>query len=91
MATTFSKVDESVFGNKRVQYWTITAGASDTTVTWDTGLDNVLHVSLTTNSDQSFGGVYRNFSDAGTTVAAGNVHVAGLANSSICAVKIEGN
>lgn len=91
MATTAVKVMEYPLGPTRAQIWTVTIGGADTTATWDTGLDNVVHVSLTSNSDQAFGGVYLNYSDAGTTVAAGQIHVAGLANSSICRVKVEGN
>lgn len=91
MATTAVRVLEYPVGPTKCQIWTVTIGGADTTATWDTGLDNVVHVSLTTTSDQAFGGTYLNYSDAGTTVAAGNIHIAGLANSSVCTVRVEGN
>lgn len=91
MATTATRSLHLPLGPKVVEVWAVTIGGADTTAAWDSGLDNVDYVGLTTDSDQAFGGVYRNYSDAGTTVAAGNVYVAGLANSSICTVLIIGN
>lgn len=90
MATTLVKGSDISFGNKKGQIWTVTIGGGDTTATWDTGLDNVEYVGASSNSDQAFGGVYLNYSDAGSTVAAGNVHIAGLANSSVLNVLVLG-
>lgn len=92
MATTATKVAPDIsFGNLKAQVWTVTIGGGDTTATWDTGIDNVVYVGAASNSDQAFGGVYRNYSDAGSTVAAGNIHIAGLANSSELNVLVIGH
>lgn len=90
MATTATKLADLSVGNVKGQVWVVEIAGGDTTATWDTGLDNVLGASITTTADQAFGGVYYNYSDAGSTVAAGNVHIAGLANSSLCRVVLFG-
>lgn len=91
MATTATRALSIPLGPKKLEVWNVTIGGSDTTATWDTGLDNVDACVGSTTADQSYGGVYTNYSDAGSTVAAGNIHIAGLANSSVLTLIIVGN
>jgi len=90
MATTATVAKDSVFGDLHVQIVDVEIGGSDTEASWSTGLNNVMFAGVTTTADQAFGGVWLNYSDAGTTVAAGTIYIAGLANGSVLKVLVLG-
>lgn len=76
MAFTATLNERSVFGNKQVQFYTVTADAA--TGSWDTGLGSVTHVQVTAKSAAS--SVWNARADEGVsgTSIAGTVALTGV-------------
>lgn len=79
MALSVSKdhANEELMGRKRVLFFDLTfTGVTGGEV--KTGLANVVFAQYSPNKTDDHGVAYRNFSDAGSTAAAGSVYVDGV-------------
>ena len=90
MATTATKLAQIPDGPHVRQYWDVSAGASDTTATWDTGLNNILVVQSNSQDDSSHG-VVKNSNDGTLGTAFGHVYLTGVINSAKLYVTVVGN
>ena len=90
MATTATKLAQIPSGPYVTQYWDISAGASDTTATWDTGLNNVVNVQSSSQDDSSHG-VVKNSNDGTLSSEFGHVYLTGVINSAKIYVTVVGN
>ena len=82
MATTIVTKDPKIVsaGGARFRAFTVTAGASDTSMTIPTGFANVVFASFVSTVDDAHD-TYLNYSDAGSTAALGTVYLDNIANS----------
>lgn len=90
MATTATKLAQIPDGPLVRQYWDISIGASDTTGTWDTGLNNVVVVHSSSQDDSSHG-VVKNSNNGTLSSAFGHVYLTGVINSAKLYVTVVGN
>ena len=90
MATTATRIYELPLGPLKLQLWRVLAGASDTTATFKSGLNNVV-LAHSQSQDDSSHGVVKNSSDGTENTQAGGVYLAGVINSAICDVFVLGH
>lgn len=82
MALTTVKDADFPAGPKKFQIFDLTFGASDTAGEVKTGLSNVSYAAFISTTDDAHD-TYLNFSDAGSTAAAGSVYLNNVANSAV--------
>lgn len=82
MATTATKRGQIPLGGdlSKMQVWRIAAGASDTTATWNTGLNNVWAAVACSQDDSSLG-IVPNSNDGTEGSSKGSVYFTGVINS----------
>ena len=90
MAGVTTLVSTSVSGNRQVQNYTITF-SGDTTRKVETGLNDVRHVNVTEKTTEGQCIVYKNYSDAGTTVAFGKFFISGATDGDTLSVEVFGS
>jgi hypothetical protein len=89
MAFTVSSTAKTVFGNKRVLDFRVTADAATQTIS--TGLSTVESATLTPESMTTAAAKLRLNQDVSGTVANGSVAVTGVASGDVFFLKIYGN
>ena len=80
MATTVTNQKNGQIGNRVAITATLTAGSSDTAITFATGLANVDFAVFVPTTDEAHD-IYLNYSDAGSTAAAGTIYINNVGNS----------
>jgi len=92
MATTATKRGQIPLGGDlgKLAVWRVAAGASDTTATFKTGLNNVWAIVGTSQDDSSFGSV-PNSNDGTEGSSKGDVYLTGVINSAKIDIIVIGN